>query len=169
MNRISLRLKNNNKKAITPVIATIILIAVTLVLALVVGAYTFGLFGSNVKTIQLTAGILNSGAAAVTTASGGCTGANFQLTFNNPGGQTYIESITLSAGGASVGSTYLTQAGSACSSATFSSGANGFTINNGAGMTADVFVGSQLNSGSTYSYVITFGNGQSITGALIAE
>ena len=61
MNNFSLRLKKNNDKAITPVIATIILIAVTLVLALVVGAYTFGLFGSNVKTVTATAVAIYSG------------------------------------------------------------------------------------------------------------
>ncbi|MGH2638668.1 MAG: archaellin/type IV pilin N-terminal domain-containing protein, partial [Rhabdochlamydiaceae bacterium] len=43
----------SSKRGVTPVIATIILIAGTLVLALVVGAYTFGLFGSNVKTVTL--------------------------------------------------------------------------------------------------------------------
>ena len=87
----------NSKRGVTPVIATIILIAGTLVLALVVGAYTFGLFGSNVKTIQLTSGLLNSGAI-----SASCAGANFQFTFNDPGGATYISGLTLTSGGASV-------------------------------------------------------------------
>ena len=50
-----------SKRGVTPVIATIILIAGTLVLALVVGAYTFGLFGSNVKTVTLSSATLYGG------------------------------------------------------------------------------------------------------------
>ena len=52
------------KRGVTPVIATIILIAGTLVLALVVGAYTFGLFGSNVKTVTLSSATLYGGFTA---------------------------------------------------------------------------------------------------------
>ncbi|HYB02915.1 MAG TPA: archaellin/type IV pilin N-terminal domain-containing protein, partial [Nitrososphaerales archaeon] len=54
----------SSKKGVTPVIATIILIAGTLVLALVVGAYTFGLFGSNVKTVTLSSATLYGGVSA---------------------------------------------------------------------------------------------------------
>ncbi|MGA2877125.1 MAG: archaellin/type IV pilin N-terminal domain-containing protein [Nitrososphaerales archaeon] len=60
MNTKTLRMKYG-KKGVTPVIATIILIAGTLVLALVVGAYTFGLFGSNVKTVTLSSATLYGG------------------------------------------------------------------------------------------------------------
>ena len=63
MNTQRLRMKNS-KKGVTPVIATIILIAGTLVLALVVGAYTFGLFGSNVKTVTLSSATLYGGVSA---------------------------------------------------------------------------------------------------------
>ena len=83
------RLLKNHTKAILPVIATIILIAVTLVLALVVGAYTFCLFGSYLKTIQLTSAILGSGTATTTSVAG----ANFMLTLNNQGPSTNITSI----------------------------------------------------------------------------
>ena len=170
MNRISLRLKKNNKKAITPVIATIILIAVTLVLALVVGAYTFGLFGSNVKTVTLTSALLNSGSA-----SSSCAGANFQMTFNDPGGNTYISSLSLSAGGVAQSMTYYYETtpgtASTCASLTLSaSTTNGNAINGGTTTQLDVFFATTgLNSGSTYSYVITFANGQSISGSLIAQ
>ena len=175
MNTKTLRMKNS-KRGVTPVIATIILIAGTLVLALVVGAYTFGLFGANVKTIQLTSGLLNSGSAAVVSVGAGvCSGANFALTFNNPGGATFIQSISLSAGGVSaIGTGFWFTSGSggtgSCTAATYTSGAaDTFNIANGAGQQADPFVGNALTSGTTYSYVITFGNGQSISGALIAQ
>ena len=165
MNSISLRLKKNNKKAITPVIATIILIAVTLVLALVVGAYTFGLFGSNVKTIQLTSAILSSGAATTTSASG----SNFLLTFNNPGGSTNISSIALTSGGQTVSVPTYYKCTSPTSCTAIVTFADAFVIANGAGEQATVYFGAVLNSGNTYSYVITFTNGQSITGSLIAQ
>ena len=176
MNSISLRLKKNNKKAITPVIATIILIAVTLVLALVVGAYTFGLFGSNVKTVQLTSGILNAGAATVASGTAACSAqtpvaASFQLTFNNPGAATSISSLTISAGGTTI-TTFFYSAAAACTAA----GATPYTstdfpVANGAGVTVTVYVAGTngLNSGTTYSYVISFANGQSIPGTLIAQ
>ena len=63
MNTKTLRMKSS-KRGVTPVIATIILIAGTLVLALVVGAYTFGLFGSNVKTVTLSSATLYGGVTA---------------------------------------------------------------------------------------------------------
>src|SRR5579875_2611303 len=95
MNKTNLRLRNS-KKGITPVIATIILIAGTLVLALVVGAYTFGLFGSNVKTVTLASATLYGGVSAT-----GNSAATSSLTvaLNNPGSQTYITSVTLTGAG----------------------------------------------------------------------
>lgn len=162
-------LKNNGRKGVTPIIATIILIAGTLVLALEVGAYTFGLFGSNARTVQLTSALLTSGAAAVVSVSAPCTGANFQLTFNNPGDQTFIKSISLSAGGEPVGATYYISEGSSCNAVTYASGgAYSIVISNGPGQQATPYVGAILSSSATYSYVITFGNGQSISGTIIS-
>src|SRR5713226_9624242 len=87
---------SKSTKAVTPVIATIILIAATLVLALVVGAYTFGLFGSNVKTITLTSATLYGGVTA--TGSAAAT-SSFVLALNNPGSATYVSSFSMSGAG----------------------------------------------------------------------
>ena len=151
MNNFSLRLKKNNDKAITPVIATIILIAVTLVLALVVGAYTFGLFGSNVKNITLTSDTLYSS-------------GTFQFALNNPGSLTTITQVVLTAGNGQ--STTLT-----ASSISIGGTAGDNTISGGAVSAVTITVGSglTLTSGQTYSFVITFENGQSISGSVIAQ
>ena len=106
MNIRTLRMKNS-KKAVTPVIATIILIAATIVLALVVGAYTFGLFGSNVKTVTLSSATLYAGNEwtspggpnGTSTAVNGISYITFSL--NNPGSVTSISSVTLTGSGIS--------------------------------------------------------------------
>ena len=97
MDTSRIRMKSS-KKGVTPVIATIILIAGTLVLALVVGAYTFGLFGSNVKTVTLSSATLYGGVTAYT-----ATAATSSLTMslNNPGSATTITGITLTGAGIS--------------------------------------------------------------------
>ena len=90
MNTKYLRM-SNRKRGVTPVIATIILIAGTLVLALVVGAYTFGLFGSNVKTVTLSSATLYGGVSA--TAAVAAT-SSLVFALNNPGSATYITGLT---------------------------------------------------------------------------
>src|SRR5579864_6686437 len=97
MNIRTLRMKHS-KKAVTPVIATIILIAATIVLALVVGAYTFGLFGSNVKTVTLTSATLYGGNPSNSTATYTAT-SSLVLSLNNPGSASYITSLTLTGTG----------------------------------------------------------------------
>ena len=54
------RLRQRKKKGISPVIATIILIAVALVLALVVGVFAFGLFSANANTVSLKSATLTA-------------------------------------------------------------------------------------------------------------
>src|SRR5487761_186480 len=93
MNNRTLRMKHS-KKAVTPVIATIILIAATIVLALVVGAYTFGLFGSNVKTVTLTSGTLYGGVTEYNFTNNIAT-SSLSISLNNPGSATTITSLTL--------------------------------------------------------------------------
>ena len=161
MNKLNFR---NSKKGITPVIATIILIAGTLVLALVVGAYTFGLFGANVKTITLSSGTLFSGSSAAITA-GTCPAGvpQLEVSLNNPGSATTVTSVTINGGGISSAPTVF--AGSTCT-------ALPATVNGGSTpVTSLTFsVSSQaLASGSQYNYVINFANGQSVQGVLTAQ
>ncbi|MCL4518279.1 MAG: type IV pilin [Thaumarchaeota archaeon] len=152
MNSISLRLKNN-KKAITPVIATIILIAVTLVLALVVGAYTFGLFGSNVKTITITSATLY-GASSTGAAS-------LVFTSSNPGSSTDIQSVTISGPGFASAQT---MGASVAGSTAVSNGITSFTYTYTNSASTGI-----VSTGSVYNYVISFVNGQSVSGSLVAQ
>jgi len=177
MNTKTLRMKSS-KRGVTPVIATIILIAGTLVLALVVGAYTFGLFGSNVKTITLTSGNLFAGSLGTITTTLACptTGQSYiTMSLNNPGAKTNITSFTLT--GSSLTGTvnpYFSTTSTTCP-----------LISGSAPVTEPVLVGGSVSpvalyfssstsgalvtSGQTYNYVINFGNGQSVSGSLIAQ
>ena len=148
MNKLNFR---NSKKGITPVIATIILIAATLVLALVVGAYTFGLFGANVKTITLSNG----------TIYGGTTGS-FQFTLSNPSTSVTISSISVQ------GSWNSTSSAQSFWTFTPTSAGNGVTSVTAKPPTLGSGDGGAV-SGDVYNYVISFANGQAISGSLQAQ
>ncbi|SRR5579863_9242342 len=171
MNKLNVR---NGKKGVTPVIATIILIAGTLVLALVVGAYTFGLFGSNVKTIQLNSATLFGGAtlgsAPATTSACPTTNAYMTLSLNNPGALTSLSSVTItgSSNFGTIASVYAAVGSGDCNTLATAQVAAGAVTS----LTL-VFVASgspgTLLSGQTFNYVINFGNGQSVSGSLVAQ
>ncbi len=172
MNKLHVR--GSSKKGVTPVIATIILIAGTLVLALVVGAYTFGLFGSNVKTVTLSSGTLYGGVTAdpVTAATSSLT-----ISLNNPGSATTISSITLTGSGISTITGWDT--GSLSSAAANVNFNQGYTSGNPNAMgpgavTSFTFfpwsaASQSITTGQTFNYVINFANGQSVSGSLIAQ
>jgi flagellin-like protein len=166
MNKLNFR---NRKKGITPVIATIILIAGTLVLALVVGAYTFGLFGSNVKTVTTSSLIINSGIAAVPSTTQSCSGANLAVTMNNPGGLTYVTGVSLTSGSGAVPLTYFLSSPTSCTSETSPFGATVFPVNGGGLTSVTVYFGTPLSSGILYNYVISLSNGQTVQGSLTAS
>ncbi|MHB1907900.1 MAG: archaellin/type IV pilin N-terminal domain-containing protein [Nitrososphaerales archaeon] len=149
MNKLNFR---NSKKGITPVIATIILIAVTLVLALVVGAYTFGLFGANTKTITVSSANLNA--------------SNGVLTFamSNPGSAATVTSLTLS--GASLGTPITSWTFTVSGSTVVDSSVTGGGVTT---LTATPSPSQSLTSGQTFNYVLAFSNGQSVSGVVIAQ
>lgn len=170
MNKLNLR---NRKKGVTPVIATIILIAGTLVLALVVGAYTFGLFGSNVKTVTLSSGTLYGGVTASGTVAAT---SSLTVSLNNPGSATTVTSITLTGSGISTIQNW--QQGSAAGTntvnfaATYSAGgANAMSPGAVSSFTFYPWSASSqsITTGQTFNYVINFANGQSVSGSLIAQ
>ena len=172
MNSKILRMKNS-KKGITPVIATIILIAVTLVLALVVGAYTFGLFGSNVKTITLTSGNLFAG-NLLTTATCASGESYITMALNNPGAQTNITSFTLT--GSSLTVTVVADyfLGPSCTTIQQTVGSDEPGLLGGQVTPVTLYFHSSstatiVTSGQTYNYVINFKNGQSVSGTFIAQ
>ncbi len=183
MNIRTLRMKNS-KKAVTPVIATIILIAATIVLALVVGAYTFGLFGSNVKTVTLVSATLYGGVTAVANSSSPAT-SSISLSLNNPGSASTISSFTLTGTALtspitvwSTAALYVNGGGNPSSTQVNFAAAY---VANGANAMAPGAVSSytfypttkttatSITTGQTFNYVINFGNGQSVSGSLIAQ
>jgi flagellin-like protein len=178
MNKITFRMRGS-KKAVTPVIATIILIAGTLVLALVVGAYTFGLFGSNVKTVTLSSATLYGGNASPTVAQGAATGSYITFSLNNPGSASTVSSMTLTGSGIQAvtvwdNSTFAGTCSGACASVF--SGTSGGVANNllagGKVSSYTWYLGGQnqaVTTGQTFNYVINFANGQSVSGSLIAQ
>jgi len=50
-----LKITNNKRKAISPVLATVILIAITLIAAIAIAGFVFGLFGSFTSSAQVSA------------------------------------------------------------------------------------------------------------------
>jgi FlaG/FlaF family flagellin (archaellin) len=166
-------LKKSNV-AVQPVIATIILIAGTLVLALVVGAYAFGLFGSNVKTVTLVSATLFGGvtASAATTAT-----SSLAITLNNPGSATTVTSLTMTGSGINSTITQWDFSGNSGANtidfgSTYSVGGQN-AINPGlvSSLTYYPFSDSSqpILTGQTFNYVINFANGQSVSGSLVAQ
>jgi flagellin-like protein len=167
MNTRTLRMKNG-KKGVTPVIATIILIAGTLVLALVVGAYTFGLFGSNVKTVTLSSATLYGGteAALIT----GASTAYITFSLNNPGTGSTVTGLTLTGSGITAVTNWYVSGGASFSQSPAQIGSNSLPGGQVTSYTYFPFGVSQpITTGQTYNYVVTFANGQSVSGSLIAQ
>jgi flagellin-like protein len=160
----------HEKKGVTPVIATILLVASTVVLALSVGAYTYGILGSNVKTIHLDSANLYGGTLHLKPTCSDEKDAYMNVALSNPGEATNISSVTIT--GSSLTTTvqayYLK--GGACTqiSPTTQPGINAGNITSvtlyfGAGGSRP-----SLNTDQTFNYVITLANGQSVSGALVA-
>ena len=162
-----------NKKAVTPVVATIILIAGTIVLALVVGAYSFGLFGSNVATVTVSSATLYGGVSA-TTSSAATSSIVFAL--NNPGSATYITQLTLSGAGVTTISSWdnSSLASTGTNLIVFTSSHPGNNAMPAGQVTSftyypDSVTPQAITTGQVFNYVINFANGQSVSGSLIAQ
>ncbi|MHB2036550.1 MAG: archaellin/type IV pilin N-terminal domain-containing protein [Nitrososphaerales archaeon] len=172
MNTKTLRMKGS-KRGVTPVIATIILIAGTLVLALVVGAYTFGLFGSNVKTVTLSSATLYGGLSA--TAAKNST-SSLTVALNNPGSATYISSVTMTGAGISTINAWdnSTDFSSSTNLVVFTASHTGNNAMGPGAVTSFTYypenaAQQSITTGQVFNYVINFANGQSVSGSLIAQ
>ncbi len=166
--------QRRSKRGVTPVIATIILIAGTLVLALVVGAYTFGLFGSNVKTVTLSSATLYGG----TTATGAAAAtSSLTIALNNPGSASYITSVTMTGSGIAtiVAWDNSTLTSSAANLIVFTGSYPGNNAMAAGTVTSftyypeNVAPAQSITTGQVFNYVINFANGQSVSGSLIAQ
>lgn len=138
------KLKKGQKKAISPVIATIILIAVALVLALTVGVFAFGLFTSNAHTVSIKSGTLYASAASCSVATDDC----LVLSVNNPGSAT-TGALTLTGPG--------TPAIAVPTGENFVQGVKTYNLN-----------ATGITSGDQYDLTISLSNGQSLTATMIA-
>jgi hypothetical protein len=184
-------LKSERRNGVTPIVATIILISGSLVLGVIVGAYTVGLFGGNVKTIQLDGAALFSGPLPVSPTCSVGNSAYAIVSFNNQGADTNITNIGIT--GSSLNTTVSVYSFTNSNVCTLIGPAsfprpvvsNGTTIsyvtistnqpNIAAGTVTSLTLyfggaaSSYLAIAQTFSYVIYFANGQTISGALISQ
>src|SRR5437870_4250867 len=58
-------IEKNKRKAVSPVLATVILIAITLIAAIAIAGFVFGLFGSFTSSAQVSAGVTSCTTANV--------------------------------------------------------------------------------------------------------
>ena len=61
------KVQRKNRKAISPVLATVILIAITLIAAVAIAGFVFGLFGTFTNTAQVQASVTSCVASTVAT------------------------------------------------------------------------------------------------------
>lgn len=112
------------RKAISPVIATVILIAITLIAAIAIAGFVFGLFGSFTSSAQVTATaslVASATSGALTTPSG------LSCATTTPASGSYVTAINSGTGSVSVTGVSITSGGSTVSAtvATCSVGASG--------------------------------------------
>ena len=127
------------KKGISPVIATIILIAITIVIAIAVAGWVFGLFGSYSRTQAVT----------IVASASSCTPSSCQIMVSNQGGSA-VTVVSASVDGKTIpaasisGSTVIPAGASSTVAINFPSGTS-FTP----GQTVQVQLG--LSNGNTLS------------------
>ena len=98
------KVQRKNRKAISPVLATVILIAITLIAAVAIAGFVFGLFGSFTSNAQVQASAVNVSSSLAHTGLtvGTCvaTGStNYILAQNTGTSAATVNSVTFSFGG----------------------------------------------------------------------
>jgi flagellin-like protein len=88
------RVQKKNRKAISPVLATVILIAITLIAAIAIAGFVFGLFGTFTSTAQVQASVTNC------TYAGTIVTCNLVLTNSGNANTAATGSCSLTYGGA---------------------------------------------------------------------
>ncbi len=140
------------RKAISPVIATVILIAITLIAAIAIAGFVFGLFGSFTSVARLSVSTTNI--ASGTTPSG-------TITIQNTGtANAAIDSISLVYGGVTYTYTYTTPAGPVTAGSSYTltlppTGTSPWAL--GAATSGETFSGSlAASNGGSISFTGTF-------------
>jgi len=139
-----------SKRAISPVIATIILVAITIVIAVAVAGWVFGLFGNYSKTangVTVVSGLSTCGATTTTTCN---------IVLSNQGANA-VSVIGASVNGPSVSST----AGASVGGST--------VVPAGGAVTVTITVSGTLQPGGTYNIQIALSNGGTVTTTIVAS
>ncbi len=96
----------NGRKAISPIIATVLIIAVTLVASVAIGGFVFGLFGSSTSTAQVTAVnsalihlVAGAGLAVTCAATAGTPAMGFVQLSNLGTANAQVTAVSLTFGG----------------------------------------------------------------------
>lgn len=165
-----MRLKKRSSKGVTPAIAAMMILTISISFALVVSAYTFGIFGPNADRVVLTSGRLLGGVTSDNVTTDATASLQFEL--KNPGASTNITLVQMSESGLSSPITLWSvtagsQAGNSLATGNHNSLAGGestsFTLFPVTSQSISITIG------STYSYEIQMSNGQSITGYFEAQ
>jgi flagellin-like protein len=152
------KVSTKGRKAISPVIATVILIAITLIAAIAIAGFVFGIFGSfsSSATVTVTGVAIPSGSAAVA----------FPATATCPttAGTPYVAISNSGTGSTTVTGVSITYAGN-----TYTATLTGCTIGAAGSNTATLYVvmgtfapGPTLK-GTQFVGAVTLGNGASVS------
>ncbi len=151
-----MKISGRQRKGISPIIATVLIIAATLIAFAAVAGYIFGLFGSSTKSAQ--AQVVGSSLVA---SSGDLT-----LTFTNSGGQ----SVTITSVSVTVGtSTYTETPGGTTFTASAIPPATTTVITVNAGSGTGQWTTTTFAAGTTYTFSIVLSNGITSTISVTAS
>ena len=156
MNKRQKRSTNQGRKGVSPVVATIVLVAVALVAAISLGGYITGLFGgfSSTQSIPI-ASIFSAGGTPILTFS-----------TSNSGSATNITALTLS--GVGITGVYTWTPDAAWQVANpLANGGSVFTLTD---TTVPTYAPTgTVITGNAYSLVINLANGKAVTAEMIAN
>ena len=157
------------RKAISPVIATVILIAITLIAAIAIAGFVFGLFGSFTATAEVTqvgsnlsatglSGTSNSLAATCETTTP-ASGDSYVVLSNTGTGSTSVTAVSLILGG----TTYTITTPTGCSATPIKASGTLYVVISGT-------ASSTLAAGSTFGGSVSLANGGNVplSGTMVA-
>jgi flagellin-like protein len=167
-----LALRPTRKRAVTPVVATIVLVMMTLVLALMTMVYTFGFLSSNVEKVSIHSMELIDG---VTGDASSTPTSYLTLDIQNPGRNITVQSIVLSSSSSpNQIAAWCSDPSPGCQQIVFSDPTAGVNLVLSSATTHLVFYpitssSVSINLGAQFYLSVSFSNGQSIQTTGIVE
>ena len=156
--------KYAQRKAISPIIATVLIIAVTLIAAVAIGGFVFGIFGSSSSTAQVS--VTSQNLVAADNLLGGST---FTFTCSTLGAANNLVLTNTGTAATTVTGVTITWAGSVNSltptnSCTVAAAGNVGATSNGNPISLNILTTNKLATasavtGQTYTGTVTMGNG----------